>query len=87
MPGVAGGVSTNGSYIRLSEDHPPGHEANGLLLSLGGRRFLPAEGPVYWFESAPARDEALGLLRGQMGSTVASPFDGHPRIMGAPVAC
>ena len=53
-------------------------QAAALLESLGGARFLPADGMVYRFVTGAARDEALDLVRRRFGWTVAIPRDDGP---------
>jgi hypothetical protein len=74
-----------GPYIRLRADHPSHYRAARLLRSLGGRPCSGAEGLVFEFLTIPARDEALHLVRCEMGWSVASPFDGRPSLPGAPL--
>jgi hypothetical protein len=79
------GTVGRGPYIRLRADHPSHYRAARLLRSLGGRPCSEAEGLVFEFLTMPARDEALRLVRCEMGWSVASPFGGRPWLPGAPL--
>ena len=72
-----------GPLIRLRADHPSHYRAARLLSSLGASPCLPSEGMVYGFLTTRARDEALHLVRSQMGWSVASAFGTRPELPGA----
>jgi hypothetical protein len=66
----------------LNVDHWYVCQAAALLESVGGDRFLPADGMVYRFVTGAARDEALDLVRRRFGWTVAIPRDDSHRMAG-----
>jgi len=61
----------HGRYIRLREDHPSHHRAARFLASLGGSQCRTEEELVYEFATTLARNEALLLVRCEMGWSVA----------------
>jgi hypothetical protein len=65
------------SFIRLEVDHRDWCRAAVLLEAVGGRPISHEEGAVCRFLTRVARDEALDLVRGRFGWTIASPVDGH----------
>ncbi len=72
----------DGPYIHRDVDHEAWDRAARLLEAVGGRPFRPAAGTVYRFITPLARDHALHLVRSKIGWTVATPFDGTPRLPG-----
>jgi hypothetical protein len=76
----------NGFFIRLRDDHLLRGEAELLLSALGGCGVLPTDRTVYLFVRAWERDDALQLLRRELGWTVASSFDGSPWLRSDPAA-
>jgi hypothetical protein len=71
--------NTRGAYyIRLDVAHPDFHRACGLISACGGCEVVEAAGMVHTFITMATRDVALDLVRGKIGYTVASSFDGQP---------
>ena len=75
---LVGYTRVDASFIRLEVDHWDWCRAAVLLEALGGRPLSHSEGAVYRFLTRVARDEALDLVRGRFGWTIASPVDGRP---------
>jgi hypothetical protein len=68
------------AYIHLNVDRANWYLAARMLEAVGGQQFLivPEQGTVYRFTTSRTRDEALELVRGGFGWTMATPFDDHP---------
>lgn len=64
--------------IRLDVDHWDWCRAAVLLEAVGGRRMRDAGAGVYLFPTGVARDDALNLVRGRFGWTIANPCDDGP---------
>ena len=71
-------AGNEGTCIYLDVDRPYWRRAHRRLETLGGHRFLLADGAFYQFRTEVERDEALHLVRREFGWTIVSRFDGGP---------
>jgi len=67
----------DGRCIRLRAEHPSHHRAARFLASLGGSQCRTEEELVYEFVTTLARNEALLLVRCEMGWSVAGRSHGR----------
>ena len=64
-------------YIRLRAQHPSHHRAAKFLASVGGCQCRTEDDLVFGFVTTLARNEALLLVRCEMGWSVAERFHGR----------